>query len=325
MKKIMIFGTGSSAQYVYNLLNYDVNLICYVENDAIKLNKYFNGKKIISPLEIKKYEFDYIIIASQYYKEIEAQLLEIKIDNNKLINIFDFNCKLENYEFFKMTNVKILNRGLDNKICVKKGMFKKVDLSILGNSNILEIEDECNIVNVIININGNNNKIVVENNVSLNNCNINMNGENNELIIKSYCSFDKTNFIYAKNCTNGKIIINKATTCNGANLCVSDNNIEINFGYDCMLSEDIDIMATDTHSVIDNKTKKRLNYSKSIFIDNHVWICKGAKVLKGVKIKEGSIISMNAVVTKDVDKNVIVAGNPSRVVRKNINWERELI
>ncbi len=324
MKKVMIFGTGSSAQYVYDLLNYDVNLICYLENDETKINKNFNGKKVISPMELINYEFDYIIIASQYYKEIETQLLKLKIGKNKLINIFDFNCKLEKYEFFKISNIKIVNRGLDNKICVNKGLFKKIDLKVIGNSNILEIDNECNIVDVIININGENNKIIFENNVFLNNCNININGENNELIIKSYCSFDKTNFIYVKNCTKGKILISKATTCNGANLCVSDSNIEINFGSDCMLSEDIDIMATDTHSVIDNKTKKRLNISKSIFIGNHVWICKGAKVLKGVKIQEGSIISMNAVVTKDVDKNVIVAGNPSKVIKRNINWEREL-
>ena len=65
---------------------------------------------------------------------------------------------------------------------------------------------------------------------------------------------------------------------------------------------------------------------KSVTIGNNVWIGNGAMVLMGVKIGSGSIIGAGTVVTKDVPSNVIVAGNPARVIREYYSekgtWEK---
>ena len=53
-----------------------------------------------------------------------------------------------------------------------------------------------------------------------------------------------------------------------------------------------------------------------IIIEDDVWIAANAMVLKGVTIGRCSIVAAGSVVTKDVPPNVIVAGNPSRIVRK---------
>jgi UDP-2-acetamido-3-amino-2,3-dideoxy-glucuronate N-acetyltransferase len=45
-------------------------------------------------------------------------------------------------------------------------------------------------------------------------------------------------------------------------------------------------------------------------------IGSGAVILCGVKIGAGAMIGAGSVVTKDVDSNTIVAGNPARVLRK---------
>jgi acetyltransferase-like isoleucine patch superfamily enzyme len=62
--------------------------------------------------------------------------------------------------------------------------------------------------------------------------------------------------------------------------------------------------------------------SKPITIEDDVWIGFGATILKGVTIGKGAIIAAKAVVTKDVPKFSIVAGNPAKII-KNINPEIE--
>lgn len=53
---------------------------------------------------------------------------------------------------------------------------------------------------------------------------------------------------------------------------------------------------------------------KSIHIGSDVWICADAFVGPGVKIGEAAIVGACAVVMKDVQGNVIVAGNPAQKI-----------
>jgi len=47
-----------------------------------------------------------------------------------------------------------------------------------------------------------------------------------------------------------------------------------------------------------------------------VWIGEGARIGKGVHIGHNSIVGHGSIVTKNVPDNVIVAGNPAKVVKK---------
>ncbi|MCH9812850.1 MAG: hypothetical protein K0U47_02780 [Epsilonproteobacteria bacterium] len=49
-------------------------------------------------------------------------------------------------------------------------------------------------------------------------------------------------------------------------------------------------------------------------IGNDVFLGANAVVLPGVTINDGAIIGAGAVVTKDVAKNTVVAGNPAKYV-----------
>lgn len=53
-----------------------------------------------------------------------------------------------------------------------------------------------------------------------------------------------------------------------------------------------------------------------VIIGPKVWIGFGAIILKGVTIGEGAIIAAGSVVTKDVPKFTVVAGNPARFIRE---------
>ena len=55
--------------------------------------------------------------------------------------------------------------------------------------------------------------------------------------------------------------------------------------------------------------------SAPIIIEDNVWIGRDSRIMKGVRVGEGSIVALGAIVTKDVPPYTIVAGNPARVVK----------
>lgn len=50
-------------------------------------------------------------------------------------------------------------------------------------------------------------------------------------------------------------------------------------------------------------------------IGNNVYISTGAKILGDIKIEDNVIIGANAVVIKDVPRNAVVVGVPSRIIK----------
>lgn len=55
---------------------------------------------------------------------------------------------------------------------------------------------------------------------------------------------------------------------------------------------------------------------RPVVIEDDVWIGADARILKGVRIGARSIVGSGAVVTRSVPPDVVVAGNPARIVRK---------
>ena len=55
---------------------------------------------------------------------------------------------------------------------------------------------------------------------------------------------------------------------------------------------------------------------ETVTIEDDVWIGCNVVVLKGVTIGRGAVVGAGSVVTRDVPSNVLVAGNPARVMRE---------
>ncbi len=82
---VLIFGTGEAGKNHYKKIKKHSNVLGFLDNDTKKQGLFIFGKKVYSPLEISLLQFDRIIIASSYYKEIEQQLLEkLCIQANKI-------------------------------------------------------------------------------------------------------------------------------------------------------------------------------------------------------------------------------------------------
>lgn len=110
MRKILIFGTGSSAERFEEILDPSINIIAYLDNNSTKWGKYRNEKKIIPPSLIDNFDYDYIVIASQYNETIYSQLLNMGINSDKIFQFYKFHI-ISNNPFEKRLRSFIDNIG----------------------------------------------------------------------------------------------------------------------------------------------------------------------------------------------------------------------
>jgi acetyltransferase-like isoleucine patch superfamily enzyme len=88
----------------------------------------------------------------------------------------------------------------------------------------------------------------------------------------------------------------------------------ITIGDGCMLANHCYLTDADWHDIHDRTSAP--GRRAPIVLERGAWIGDSAIVCKGVRVGENSIVGAGAVVTKDVPSNVVVAGNPARVVKK---------
>lgn len=62
-----------------------------------------------------------------------------------------------------------------------------------------------------------------------------------------------------------------------------------------------------------------------IYIGNNVYIGNNACIMPGVSIGDNVVIGASAVVTKSIPDNVVVAGNPARIVKSFADYEKTLL
>jgi len=61
---------------------------------------------------------------------------------------------------------------------------------------------------------------------------------------------------------------------------------------------------------------KLLSYVAPIVIKKNAWLGINSIILPGVTIGEGSIVTAGSVVTSDIPPNVVVQGNPAKIIRE---------
>ena len=112
----------------------------------------------------------------------------------------------------------------------------------------------------------------------------------------------------------------------------NDGKVELTIGRFCSIAHGVNILLGGEHrsdwctTYPFQAMMKEFEYIEgyprskgNIVIGNDVWIGMDSKILSGVHIGDGSIISAGAVVTKDVEPYSIVGGVPAKTIRKRFD------
>jgi acetyltransferase-like isoleucine patch superfamily enzyme len=126
-------------------------------------------------------------------------------------------------------------------------------------------------------------------------------------------------------CHEGRVSVG-AKTVMGQECTISAFQ-SVKIGRECVIADRVMFIDFD-HGVVEVERPIRLQgiYKRDVDVGNNVWIGYGACILRGVTVGDNAVIGTNAVVTKDVPANAVVAGLPAKVIRmrptpKQMRWE----
>jgi galactoside O-acetyltransferase len=90
---------------------------------------------------------------------------------------------------------------------------------------------------------------------------------------------------------------------------------KVSIGDHVLIGINCSIIDTDGHDLAIDKRNQVNPKTEEVKILNNVFIGDHVTILKGVTIGENSVIGLGSVVTQDIPKNTIAAGNPAKVIR----------
>ena len=106
------------------------------------------------------------------------------------------------------------------------------------------------------------------------------------------------------------------------------SSVDIKIGNHCLISHNCNIIDSNSHPI--DAQLRRLDYEnifnggkglsdkvscKPIVLGDDVWIGANSCVMKGVTLGDRTIVAAGSVVTKSFPSDVIVAGNPAKIVK----------
>ncbi|MDE6357871.1 MAG: sugar O-acetyltransferase [Eubacteriales bacterium] len=98
--------------------------------------------------------------------------------------------------------------------------------------------------------------------------------------------------------------------------CVMLDVAEIKIGKNCMIAPNVSLY-TATHPINPTERMTGLEFGKGITIGDNCWLGGNSVILPGVKLGDNVVVGAGAVVTKSFGDNVVLGGNPAKVI-KNI-------
>ena len=115
-------------------------------------------------------------------------------------------------------------------------------------------------------------------------------------------------------CHEGRVEIGAKTVIGQE--CTISAYQRVQIGAECVIADRAMFIDFD-HGVVEVERPIRSQgiYKRDVVVGSNVWIGYGACILRGVQVGDNSIVGTNAVVTKDVPANAVVAGSPARVIR----------
>jgi acetyltransferase-like isoleucine patch superfamily enzyme len=195
--------------------------------------------------------------------------------------------------------------------------------TIRGDANVLETKGAL-LSNVTFDIHGDRNRIVIGEGSKLYNLRFRLRGSDQRVEIGPDCRVTRGGVFWLED-DGCQLTIGRETSMVEVEIAVTEPGSRVAIGEGCMLANDIDIRCGDSHSILDADSGKRINFAEDVVIDDHVWVAAHSVILKGARIGRDSVVAAGAVVTSSCQPGSILAGNPARVVKGGISWDRRRI
>lgn len=226
-------------------------------------------------------------------------LKQLKTKALKSSKLFNLACLFINlkYMFYNRKYIK----GKRNKInTAKNSLYRKVKYKVDGNNNQITIGNRCILKNMLFEIEGNNNIVIINDSVNF--------MERGTILIQG---------------DNCNISIGKGSVFRDGDMFAGESDTNIEIGDNCLCGI-VSCSTSDFHSVIDLDSGKRINPPDSIKIGNENWITNHVLIRKGAEIKDYTIVSPYSLINKKFSQsNIILAGQPAKIIKENITWSRE--
>jgi len=98
----------------------------------------------------------------------------------------------------------------------------------------------------------------------------------------------------------------------------------VTIGENCLMSSGITFRPSDGHAIFDLATGEVINASKPIVIGTHVWVGAGVTFIKGSQVPNDTVVGTGSLVSRRfTEEHTAVAGNPAKIVRSGIGWDRQ--
>ena len=171
--------------------------------------------------------------------------------------------------------------------------------------------------------NGCDNEIIIGDFVRIKNSSIILHGNHNRIIIKDFSYLNQIE-LYSEDSYNEIVIGSHTSLCGKAHFAAIEGT-KIHIGDNCLFSSDLHFRTGDSHSIL-NMQGERINKSKDIVIEDHVWVGTKVTCLKGVRVSRDSVVAATTTLCKDYNiPNVIIGGVPGRIIKTDVNWSNERI
>ena len=223
---------------------------------------------------------------------------------------------------FFMWLLKVYKRSYSYFFGIKKEMAFGTRLSFLwsnrfpqrGRKNIIRIEKSAKCRHCSFNIMGTGNKIIIGAGSRIENVVFDMR-ENGNCIIIGKNVLLRNSIVGSSD--GGSVLTIGDNTSAGIGLKLSAmESAKVEIGNDCLFSTYITIRNSDSHSIIDLNSNRRVNEARDVKIGNHVWLGENVKVLKGVEIQDNVVVGSSSMLTKGLyQSNSVYIGTPARILR----------
>lgn len=172
------------------------------------------------------------------------------------------------------------------------------------------------LINTKINFIGKGNVLYCEKNITIKDSNIDFKGNNSVV----YLSENRHIYYFKVTIYNDSVLyFGKNNYINKKLHIILSEQKHVIIGDEGLFAVGCWIRTADPHIIYDEKTRKRMNESKSVYIGDHVWLGQDVLVLKGSHLGSGCIMAARSIGTgKKYNSNTIYGGNPAKCLKEKV-------